>query len=134
MSYLSRLGSQVKVSIPTDEAGTLGRECPNAECEGYFKIQPGTGLQGERLPCHCPYCGHEAGQDQFFTKAQVEYAKSVVLHKVTGALLKDLKALEFDHRPRGGFGIGISLKVTGSSSPIRQYREMQLETEVVCDK
>ena len=42
--------------------------------------------------------------------------------------------MEFDHQPRGGFGIGISLKVTqGARHPIQYYREKELETEVVCD-
>jgi hypothetical protein len=103
-------------------------------CEGYFKIQFGTGLKGKDLPCHCPYCGHRASQNKFFTKEQIEYAKSVVLNKVTDALLKDLKTLEFNHPPRGGFGIGISMKMTGRPRPIHYYRERKLETEVVCDQ
>ncbi len=42
--------------------------------------------------------------------------------------------MEFDYKPRGGFGIGISLKVTpGLPHPIRCYREKKLETSVVCD-
>lgn len=134
MRHLDNLGSQFSIPIPPDEDGLIGRECQMPECESYFKIQPGTGLKGENLPCRCPYCGHVAGQDKFFTKAQVEYAKSVVLHQVTGALLKDLKSLEFNHRPRGGFGLGISMKVSGRPTPIRQYREKQLETELVCEK
>lgn len=134
MRHLDNLGSQFSISIPPDEDGLIGRECPVPECESYFKIQPGTGLKGENLPCHCPYCGHAAGPDKFFTKAQVEYAQSVVLNQVTGALLKDLKSLEFNHRPRGGFGIGISMKVSGQPTPIRNYREKQLETEVVCEQ
>ncbi|MHB9022209.1 MAG: hypothetical protein ACYC3A_10330 [Halothiobacillus sp.] len=134
MKHIERLGSQFSISIPAGEDGLVGRECPDTECESYFKIQPGTGLKGDGLPCHCPYCGHEAGQDKFFTKAQIEYAKSIVLSQVAGALLKDLKTLEFNHQPRGGFGIGISMKVTGQPTPIRHYREKQLETEVVCDK
>jgi len=104
------------------------------ECESYFKIQPGTGLKGENLPCHCPSCGYADGSNKFFTKAQVEYAQSVVMNKVTGALLKDLKSQEFNHPPRGGFGIGISMKVSEQPMPIRHYREKQLETEVVCEQ
>lgn len=134
MRHLRNLGSQFSISLPPDEEGFLGRECPVAECEGYFKLQPGTGLKGENLPCYCPYCGHSAGSDKFFTKAQVEYAKSVVMRQVTGALLKDLKSLEFNHRPRGAFGIGISMKVSGKPTALRHYRESKLETEVVCDK
>jgi hypothetical protein len=132
MRHIDSLGSQFSISIPPDEDGLIGRECPAPGCESYFKIQPGTGLKGETLPCHCPYCGHTAGQDKFFTKAQVQFAKSVVLNQVTAALLKDLKSLEFNHRPRGSFGIGISMKVTGQPTTIRHYREKQLETEVVC--
>lgn len=131
MSHLERLGSQFSIDIPRDEKGYLGRECP--ECEKYFKITPGTGLKGTNLPCHCPYCGHSAPQDQFFTKAQIEYAKSVVFNQVTGAVLKDLKALEFNHRPKGMFGIGISMKVEGRPQPIRHYSEHDLEEEVLCD-
>lgn len=134
MKNLRNLGSQFSISLPPDEEGLIGRECPVNECEGYFKIQPGTGLQGENLPCHCPYCGHGAASDKFFTKAQVEYAKSVVMHEVTGALLKDLKTLESNHRPRGALGTGFSIKVTGQPASIRHYRESKLETEVVCDR
>jgi len=134
MKHLNGIPSQFSISIPPDETGFIGRECPNPSCERVFKIQPGTGLRGEDLPCHCPYCGHEAGQDKFFTKAQIEYAKSVVLNKVTGALIKDLKSLEFDHKPRGAFGIGISMKVSGRPTPVQPCREEDLETEVVCEK
>ncbi len=134
MKHLRNLGSHFSISLPSDEEGLIGRECPVPDCEGYFKLQPGTGLKGENLPTNCPYCGHTAGSDKFFTKGQIEYAKSVVMREVTGALLKDLKSLEFNHRPGGGFGIGISMKVSGQPTPIRHYREDKLETEVVCDR
>lgn len=130
MESLSSFGSTISISIQPDEQGFLGKECPNSDCEGYFKVQPGTGLTEEGLPVHCPYCGTSAPQDQFFTKAQIEYAQSVALHQITGAFFRDLKSMEFDHRPRGGFGI--SLKVTGGPTPIHYYRESELETEVVC--
>ena len=51
------------------------------------------------------------------------------------SLHEDLKDMEFNHPPRGAFGIGISMKVTRDGPhPIRDYREKQLETEVICDK
>jgi len=131
---LNSLGNEMSIRIPPDSQGFIGRECPASECQGYFKIQFGTGLKGEGLPCHCPYCGHIAGQDKFYTKAQIEYATSVLLNRVTGALLKDLKSLEFEHKPVGPFGIGISMKVEGQPHPITYYREHLLETEVICDK
>lgn len=130
---LNRLGNTVNVSIPTDEEGFMGRECPQKECEGYFKVKPGTGLSGADIPCHCPYCGHKDSPKTFSTKEQVAYAKSVVIRRAAEAITNDLKQLEFNHKPRGSFGIGISLKVErGTPLPIHHYREQQLETKVTC--
>lgn len=117
-----------------DAEGYMGRECPDQDCLGYFKITPGTGVKGP-APCHCPYCGHTGDHNTFWTQEQLEYAKSVALNRITEAVLKDLKGLEFSHRPpRGSFGIGISLKVEGRPHLIRYYREKRLETEVTCDR
>lgn len=133
MDHLRRLGNRFSIPIQADENALTGRECPQPGCEGYFKIEFGTGLKGEGLPFHCPYCGHTAGHDQFWTKEQIEYAKSVVMRQITDAFHKDLKKLEFDHKPIGSFGIGISMKVKESPPrPIRNYREKALETEIVC--
>jgi len=129
--HLRRLGNTVSVPLRTDESGYLGRECP--KCEKYFKITPGTGLTGKDLDCVCAYCGHRDSHRTFFTREQIEHAKSVVLNKLTGAFLSDLKEMECDVRPRGGFGLGLSIKVTGSPHPVRYYREKALETELVCE-
>lgn len=132
---LKRLGNSVSVQISPDENGYLGRECPEKSCEGYFKIKPGTGLTGQDLPCVCPYCGHKGPHDSFWTKAQIEYLHSVALRRISNAIHKDLKQLEFDHKPRGAFGIGLSLKVqSGAPVPIRHYVEKELETHVTCDQ
>ena len=129
---LGNLGTQFSIPMEPDDDGYLGRECPVKECLGYFKITPGTGIKGP-APCHCPYCVHEGDQNTFFTQEQLDYAKSIVLRKVTDALHQDLKSLEFDHKPVS-FGIGLSLKVKASAPlPIRHYREKELETTVVCD-
>ena len=133
MDHLRRLGTSNSISLQADGNRFTGRECPQPHCEGYFKIEFGTGLKGDGLPCHCPYCGHVAGHDEFCTKEQIAYAKSVAMRKITGAIHKDLKNLEFDHKPEGAFGIGFSMKVKpGRLPPIHHYREKQLETEVVC--
>ena len=133
MSHLSKLGKTISIQLPVDERGFLGRECPHSKCKEYFKIKSDTDRKGEETPRHCPYCGHTAGHDQFLTSDQYEYAKSIALRRFMNAFDRDLKTLEFDHRPRGPFGIGISVKVqTGRPVPIRHYRERKLETEIVC--
>ncbi len=132
-SNLDNLGTQFSIPITADDDGYLGRECPVEVCLGYFKITPGTGVKGPS-PCFCAYCGHKGESNTFFTQEQIEYAKSVVLRKVTDALHKDLKSLEFEHKPQGLFGIGLSLKVQRSAPlPIRYYREKELETAITCD-
>lgn len=134
MTNVERLGSHFTISIEPDHEGYIGRECPAESCLGYFKITPGTGLTGP-APCHCPYCGHTDEHDKFFTPAQIKYAQSLVVRQFADAFQKDLKALEFEHKPRGGFGIGLSVKVTnGPLPPIHYYQEEQLETKVVCNK
>lgn len=130
---LQQLGNRIRVSLTTDENGLVGRECPQPECEGYFLLKPGTGLTGEDLPCHCPYCGHAGSPNDFTTKEQLAYLKSVAMRQITDAVRRDLKALEFNHPPRGAFGIGISMKLQpGRPVPIRVYREKALETFVTC--
>ncbi len=127
MSRLRNLPSQFSISLPVGDDGLLGRECPESACAGYFKLKPGTGLPGSS--CVCPYCGHAGEASDFHTKDQVEYAKSVVINKVTGAFLEDLKSMA--RSTHGGF---ITMKVSGSAHPIRRYSEQDLETHVNCDK
>lgn len=71
MHRLGKLGNTITVKMPTDEKGLAGRRCPNPACEKYFKLKSGTGLKGEDLPCHCPYCGFVAGSDAFTTPEQL---------------------------------------------------------------
>ena len=133
MDHLRRLGNRISIPIKPDESGFTGRECPQSDCEGYFKVEFGTGLEGDDVPCHCPYCGYTAAHDRFWTKEQIEYAKSVAMRELTDAVRKDLKKMEFDLKPKGPFGIGISLKIKpGRLIAIRHYREEELETDVVC--
>jgi len=132
-SHLENLGSSISIPIEPDAEGYIGRECPQEDCLGYFKVRPGTGIL-EPAPCHCPYCGHVGDGNTFYTREQIEYAKSVAFRRIADAFHQDLKGLEFERKPQGAFGIGFSLKVERSSPvPIRHYREKQLETKIICD-
>lgn len=118
---------KIPVSIEPDEEGYTGRECP--VCEKYFKVKFGTGLRGV-TDCYCPYCNHKDSQDKFWTKQQIEYAKSIVLNKVTSDLLKGLKKLERRPKPNQLISIGITVK--GQPTPIIYYSEQALEQKVTC--
>lgn len=124
------MDSTIKVRIPPDGKGFVGRECPN--CEAYFKVKFGTGLPINY--CTCPYCDQKANHDEFFTRAQIEYAKSVGIKQLVDPLLKDfgssLKKLE--RSTRGSF-IQIKIKLKHTPFRIAHYQEQILETEVTCD-
>ena len=118
---------EMTVRIEPDADGYVGRECPT--CKKYFKIKPGTGLPGA-VPCHCPYCNHVGPPNEFFTEDQIDYAKSVMLNKLTGDFLSSLRRLERRPDPRAFISIGISVK--GSPTPIIRYAEKELEERVTC--
>jgi Zn ribbon nucleic-acid-binding protein len=121
-------------TMPTDAKGLVGRRCPRRECGKYFKLKPGTGLKGD-VPCHCPYCGFRGDSDNFWTHDQKEYVKAVAMNHASQELHKMLKRCEFDYKPSGGFGISVSMEVTGSPQRFHhRYRERELETDVVCDR
>jgi hypothetical protein len=79
------------LSLPLDSDGFLRRECPT--CEREFKWfpssdddEPGPAPDGGYF---CPYCGIQAPEGQWFTKAQVELAENLVATHVVGPMLKD---------------------------------------------
>ena len=59
-------GFIAEVSIPADEEGFFGRECP--DCQRFFKMRVD---QWEALPDEveitCPYCGHQTSDASDFT-------------------------------------------------------------------
>ena len=129
------MSDTIKFSIPmkNDEEGFFGRECPNEECLGYFKIELGTGLQGEDLPCHCPYCGHVGPHDTFWTQDQLEYARSAAMREVQKYVGDMLKRTFPPSRPRRGDFISITFQYKpGRPLPLYRYEEKQLETALVC--
>lgn len=126
------MGNTVTISVrfPTDEKGMVGRECP--QCQQYFKVTPGTGLPIST--CSCPYCEYSGDSGDFFTKEQIEYAKSVAAREVLGPALaklqRSLKQLET--HSRGGL-IQFKVKTGSINFPIKYYSEKDVETTVVCD-
>jgi hypothetical protein len=106
------MSDTLKLSIPikNDDEGFFGRECPNEDCLGYFKIELGTGFQGKDLPCHCPYCGHAGPHDTFWTQDQLEYARSIAMREVQQYIGDMLKRTFPPSRPRRGDFISISVE------------------------
>jgi hypothetical protein len=112
----------------------MGRECPETDCLGYFKITPGTGVKGP-APCHCPYCGFTGAHNTFWTQEQLAYARSYALREVGKAVQRDLREWGNELSRVGSRGfLKIKVDFKERSLPLRNYREKQLETEIVCDQ
>jgi hypothetical protein len=133
MRNLRNIGT-IKISLPTDEKGLVSRACPNPECKGGFKVKIGTGIKGENIPCHCPYCGHKNDMSEFNTSEQIEYAKSIAISQIKNALEKDIRdwGRQLERSTRNGF-VKLSMDYKSHAQPIRYYQEKQIETFVACD-
>jgi hypothetical protein len=134
MRNINGMGNQIKISLPKDENGLISRKCPNPSCGGIFKIKPGTGLKGNNLPCHCPYCGHKTAMNKFNTPEQIEYAKSIAVNKILNALGQDIQnwGRDLERSTRNSF-LKMKVDYVSHPRPIRYYREKQLETKLICD-
>jgi hypothetical protein len=126
----------VSVTIPLDENGMMGREC--LECEQYFKLKPGTGIETDH--CHCPYCDYEGNADTFWTQSQLEYARSIAMQQAFDKIVKpqlDKLTNSFKQLERSSRNSLIQFKVKSSGSnfnfPIKYYSESELETNLNCD-
>lgn len=128
-------GKRFIFNLKTDKDGILGRECPNDECFGYFKVKLGTGAEGEVVNLTCPYCGTKADPDNFHTTEQVEYAKSMVMREVQKALSADMKnwGKDLERSTRGGF-VKIKTEFKSNPMPIHYYEEKELETTLTCEE
>ena len=118
---------KIPITLKPDGDSYTGRECP--VCQKYFKIKFGTGLP-DATDCHCPYCNHVGSQNEFWTKQQIKYAKSVAANKIFDDLLRQTKKLEIRPNKNAFFSIGITVK--GQPTPIAYYSEKELEEHITC--
>lgn len=121
--------TQMKISIPTDENGLVGRQCPT--CQEYFSVKFGTGLPtSDHI---CPYCGYTASSNEFFTQEQNDYIVSLLSKEFIEPAIRDLnKSFKNLERSSSKY-IKIKVKTNDVSFPIKSYQEKILETHVTCD-
>lgn len=122
-------GDELRISIPPDDEGYTGRECPG--CGKYFKIVFGTGLKGISH-AYCPYCGHKDDTRAFHTREQIEYVQSIARNYISDQIFNTFRSLEGRYPKRRSF-INLEIKVKrGDPIPIAEYTEKDLETKLVC--
>ena len=122
----------ISVALMTDDEGMLGRECPNPECKGYFKVR--LGIVNDIDSLRCPYCGAEGGKLDFLTTDQAKYLQTSAAKQLIEPLLKDFakKINGLNRRQRGGL-LQLRFSVTHKGVKLHRYQERQLETRIDCN-
>lgn len=109
-------GMKVSVPVDCDADGYLDKECPFDDCEYQFKVlEEDWADKFKDESVFCPYCGHNAPANDFWTKEQIEQAKSAALRQVENQIGKALRdgANDFNKKqPRNGF-ITFTMKYKG---------------------
>jgi hypothetical protein len=128
-------GHRISITLPVDQHGLTSRKCPNEKCNGVFKVKFGTGLNGDDLPCHCPYCGFTGDTSDFNTPEQQKYIEAVALRYVQGVVHQDLVnwGRKLERSMSGGF-LSTKVEANGPFIPLHHYQEQQIETFVTCEK
>ena len=129
---------EMRISIPEDEDGMVGRECPKEDCSsGYFKVKLGTGITENQEKAFCPYCRTEAEPSDFTTQAQKDYAIALAKNNAMDGINRMLKkSLGFDSTGKrkvgdGLFSIDMSLK-PGRPDYVPRLIEEELRRDIVC--
>jgi DNA-directed RNA polymerase subunit M/transcription elongation factor TFIIS len=120
-------GFVVSISIPTDDDGYFGRECP--ACEAPFKMRHD---EYETLPDEleliCPYCGHREEHSAFMSSAQHERVMAAAeglaeqwLHGQVNDMLGRTFGRRSSKPKRSGSFISIDWTYTpGTPPPVRE--------------
>lgn len=122
-------GFEVSISIPPDEDGYLGRECPS--CAAPFKMRADEyKALPDEVELTCPYCGHRAEHSEFMSTAQRERVMAAtqgLAEQWIHGQMNDVLGRGFGRsRPkrRGSF-ISVETSYTpGSPPPVRDLPEV----------
>ena len=129
----------ITISFEPDEKGYFDRECPNEECQFLFKINMDDWKNKVSDDIvYCPFCGHTAPSDQWWTQQQLDE-----MNKRASAYVMSLIGSEIDnmfnslaHTTIGNKYIKITYKpgkrITFENNPIGQSAEWK--QDILCPK
>jgi len=129
---------EMRVNIPSDEQGMVGRECPDSNCSpAYFKVKPGTGIIEDQVDAYCPYCMTKADPRDFITESQKNYAVDLLKNEAIDGVNRVLQhALGIGPSGRKKIGSApVSIEMTykpGRTKSVYPPMEEQLRRDVTC--
>lgn len=87
--------TEIPISLPLDTDGFLRRECPACERESKWLYSEDSEPMPEQGYA-CPYCAQRALPDQWWTKAQAEFATRSAGSEVLGSIMDRFKGPGFE--------------------------------------
>lgn len=109
-------GQKITVTpdIAVDEDGYIDRECPHDDCMFEFKVHDQDWREIVRdEEVFCPFCGHAADAQKWWTTEQIEKIQEQALAQVKGTINQAMRrdAEAFNRRQRKGSFITVKMKV-----------------------
>ena len=112
------------IRMPLDTDGYLRRACPF--CEREFKWLPqDNGLPTPIEGYHCPYCGHTADEDAWWTEAQLAYAQAHAANLATDVVNKALRGL---NTTTGSLRVTVAAVRRQPVTPLTEPNDMHIVT------
>lgn len=106
---------EMRVSMPPDDHGFIGRQCP--DCAQMFRVDAADyeGLPDD-LELSCVYCGHHAEHTDFVTQQQIDRARRAVGDlgvQLLGRAAEEIFGRRSKRSPgRSGFAVEVSFRST----------------------
>lgn len=108
-------GFETAISIPLDEDGFFGRECPS--CEAPFKMRHDEyQALPDELELTCPYCGHKEEHSAFMSTAQRERVMAAAQGMASGTPSRSYAAASNVSIPRRAAASRRSPEASGPSA------------------
>jgi len=137
MTTPTKTGSvwQSKVSMPTDEEGFFGRQCPAEDCRAFFKLEAAEySAAPDNLRLSCPVCGLTDDHKAFITQDQARRAEAAIHEMAQGAIRAALDDAFSGLSGHSGGLVSITYKPgpAYTPKPLPTYIEQQTIRTFIC--
>jgi hypothetical protein len=137
MTTPTKTGSvwQSKVSMPADEDGFFGRQCPAEDCRAFFKLEAAEYRAApDDLRLSCPVCGLIDDSEAFITQDQARRAEAALHEMAHGAVRAALDDAFSGLGRHSGGSVSITYKPGPAyiPKPLPTYVEQQTIRTFTC--
>ncbi len=115
------------ISVPTDDAGFVGRACDSTDCGQYFKIF----VTDHKEDLYCPYCAAKFSKNNLMTCDQHKYIMEATKEEVRDYAFKEISTM-FKNISRGSSVFSYKPGRNTKRQVDPHYVEREIDTELQC--